>query len=322
MIGVLWSLVMAAFFGFSQLASRKGLMDIAVDQGTFIMIVISTILMSGPFFWLDGPTLVLQADTIGLSYFVAAGLIHFVGGFTLMNMSISAIGAARTSSLLATTPLFATLLAAFTLNELINAPLIVGVVVVMVGVHWIASSRNPEATSKSTLQSQVDAPASATTGFVANSLGILNVAGTSTFGLLAALSWGITPVLIKKGLESLPSPLVGLTLAMAGAGVVYAVILGTRGRLMPVFSSLRDSGGLWQMVAGTLISLGTLCRWVALSFTTAAIVTTLSRASLLITVGLGGTLLGRDLEPVTSRVRWGALLIVIGATIVALFGRT
>src|SRR5690606_30613161 len=138
----------------------------------------------------------------------------------------------------------------------------------------------------------------AAVGFAAGNLNILNWAGTSTFGLLAAFSWGVTPVLIKKGLETLPSPVVGVTLSMAAAGVAYALILGFRGRLWPTLACLRQPGGQWQIVAGLLIGLGTLARWIALTFTTAAIVTTLSRGSLLITVGLGSKLLGNDLEPI------------------------
>ncbi len=315
-MGVIWSLIMAACFGFSQLSIRKGLVNIAVDQGTFIMIVVSTILMLGPFFWLDGISLTRNADWVGLAYFISAGLVHFVGGFTFMNLSISTIGAARTGSLIATTPLFATFLAAFALNELLNLPLIIGVVVVIVGVRLIASSKAPKSAQQTALQKQM-----AAVGITAENVNILNWAGTSTFGLLAAFSWGITPVLIKKGLETLPSPVVGVTLSMAVAGVVYAIILGFRGRLMPTVSGIRQPGGLWQIAAGTLVGLGTLARWIALSFTTAAIVTTLSRGSLLITVGLGGKLLGNDLEPINKRVVWGAVLIVIGATVVVLFGR-
>ena len=327
MAGVFWSLIMAALFGFSQLASRKGLTGIAVDQGTFIMIVVSTGLMAIPFFWLGGPALVRQASLIGLAYFVLAGLIHFVGGFTLMNTSISRIGAARTGSLIATTPLFATFLAALTLKELVTVPLIIGVVVVIVGVRVIGSGRPTQtkaaqSTQKTAAETQMAAPEETRLGIVAGgSSGMFGLSGESFFGLLAALSWGFSPVLIKKGLESLPSPIIGLTLAMASAGVMHAIILGMRGRLRPVLSSLGQSAALWQTGAGALVGLGTLCRWIALSFTTAAMVTTLSRASLLITVGLGGVLLGRELEPVNSRIRWGATLIVMGSIIVVLFGR-
>ena len=306
MIGVAWSLVMAALFGFSQLASRKGLSEIAVDQGTFIMIVVSTILMAFPFFWLGGPALLIQTNTIGLAYFVAAGLVHFIGGFTLMNTSISTIGAAQTGSLIATTPLFATFLAAVALDELLNAPLIIGVGLVVGGVILIGRSRRRARSKPTTATGQPDSR---------------GVAPASIFGLLAAVSWGFSPVLIKKGLESLPSPVVGLTLSMVSAGVVYAVILGVRGRLRPIFSQLGQTGGLWQIGAGALIGFGTLARWIALSFTTAAMVTTLSRASLFITVGLGGKLLGNELEPINAQIRWGALLIVIGSIIVVLFGR-
>lgn len=319
MAGILWSLAMAAFFGMSQLSTRKGLTGIAVDQGTFIMIVVSTGLMSGPFLWLGGPRLLAETEAAGLAYFLLAGLIHFVGGFTLMNKSISLIGAARTGSLIATTPLFATFVAAITLGELLNLPLVVGVVVVVAGVRLMGSSRKDKSVQEISATSASASPAAM--GIVAGADRTLGLASESAFGLLAALSWGITPVLIKKGLESLPSPIVGLTPAMAVAGLAYAIILGLRGRLRPLFPALRQKPALWQAGAGALVGLGTLCRWVALSLTSAAMVTTLSRASLLITVGLGGRLLGRDLEPVTNRVRWGATLIVLGAIIVVWYGR-
>ncbi|MFQ5855511.1 MAG: EamA family transporter [Anaerolineae bacterium] len=331
-IGVLWSLAMAAMFGFSQLTSRKGLTGIAVDQGTFIMIVVSTTLLAVPFFWLGGPELVQQADATSLAYFLMAGLIHFVGGTTLMNISISTIGAARTGSLIATTPLFATFLAALSLKELINAPLIGGVTIVILGVLLISSrsAKMDKVRVEQIAKNPTDirqlgisrVAGSRSEGYVGGGRDrVVSLARESVFGLLAALSWGFTPVLIKKGLMSLPSPLAGLTLAMASAGVVYAVILAIRGRLRPLTANLRRGPVLWQMASGALVGLGTLCRWIALSFTTAAMVTTLSRASLLITVGLGSKLLGRDLEPTTNRVRWGALCIVLGSIVVVLFGR-
>ena len=317
MIGVVWSLLMAAAFGFSQLATRKGLIKTAVDQGTFIMIMVSTILMIVPFFWVGGPTLIRQAHPMGLVYFTVAGLIHFVVGFTMMNISISSIGAARTGSLIATTPLFATFLAAVTLDELVNLPLIIGVIVVIVGVRFIGSSRPEKVERKQTEQVE----SQAMPGGITKYQSMFGVAGASTYGLLSALSWGFTPVLIKKGMESLPSPVVGVTISMVSAGIIYTIILGVRGRLTSIIPTLGQSGGMWQVGAGALVGVGNLLRWVALSFTTAAMVTTLSRASLLITVGLGGRLLGRELEPITGRVRWGSVLIVIGSVIVVLYGQ-
>lgn len=314
MTGVMWALAMAAMFGFSQLSSRKGLTGISVDQGTFIMVVVSVLLMVIPFFWLSGPELVSQSNAVSLVYFMLAGIIHFVGGFTAMNKSISTIGAARTGSLIATTPLFATFIAAFTLRELLNAPMVAGVIIVIAGVLLISSSR---------LQgSERAAPQRSSSALgIVSPLAQLNFGRESLYGLAAAASWGFTPVLIKKGLLGLDSPLVGLTLAMATAGLIYAVILGMRGRLRPLFSQLGKGPAYWQAAAGALVGLGTLFRWIALSYTTAAVVTTLSRFSLLITVGLGGVLLGRELEPITPRVRWGALSIFIGSVLVVLYGR-
>ena len=51
-------------------------------------------------------------------------------------------------------------------------------------------------------------------------------------GLACALMWGVSPVLIKAGMQTVPSPVAGVTLSTASAGLVYAVGLHARGQLV------------------------------------------------------------------------------------------
>jgi uncharacterized membrane protein len=72
---------------------------------------------------------------VTLAAFVGAGLIHFSIGWTFLNASQMRIGAARTSPLLAATPLFGTILAVVTLGEVPGAVTVLAMALIVAGVY-------------------------------------------------------------------------------------------------------------------------------------------------------------------------------------------
>jgi drug/metabolite transporter (DMT)-like permease len=80
-------------------------------------------------------------DVSGIQYFALAGIIHFVGGWGFMNSSASRIGATRVSALASLTPLFAALIAFVTLNQTLNIYIVGGIVLVAVGLFFIATNK-------------------------------------------------------------------------------------------------------------------------------------------------------------------------------------
>jgi len=93
--------------------------------------VLSTIIIE------DIKHLVLLLTWQGIFYFAIAGMIHFVVGWTLLTVSQKQIGASRTSALVGTTPLFATLIGYLMFNEILSFITLVGIISIVVGVYLI-----------------------------------------------------------------------------------------------------------------------------------------------------------------------------------------
>src|SRR5919106_18974 len=89
--------------------------------------------------------LLSEATTISLVWFSAAGLVHFFVGWTLLNMSQMRIGAARTSPLLSTNPVWGAAIAAAWLGEVPRAVAWAGISAVVVGALVVALERAGEA---------------------------------------------------------------------------------------------------------------------------------------------------------------------------------
>ena len=230
-----------------------------------------------------------EATALSLFYFSLAGVIHFSLGWTLLNMSQMRIGAARSSPLLATTPVFGAVIAILILQEVPAAVVWLGVALVTVGALVVSLERVAEE------------------GW--------GVPWRDTFpGLATALAWAISPILIKEGLEGLPSPLLGLTLGMVVAVVVYAVALPLR---PPVDGPALGSriSLTFKLLAGLMVGLSVWARWASLDYTSIAVVLALGLLSVPVVLLLSPLLMGRHVERVTLQIWLGAALVVVGGLV-------
>lgn len=71
--------------------------------------------------------------------FAMAGLVHFFIGWTLISLSQNQVGAARTGALVGATPLFAAVVAALTLGEILDLWTILGILLVVGGVYLVSN---------------------------------------------------------------------------------------------------------------------------------------------------------------------------------------
>lgn len=237
-------------------------------------------------------TLLGDATAVSLVCFAVAGLIHFSVGWTFLNMSQMRIGAARTSPLLATTPVFGAVIAILVLNEVPAAVVWVGVALVTAGALVVSLER-----------------------VSAEGWGISW--RDALPGLATALAWATSPLLIKEGLEGLPSPLLGLTLGMIVALLAYALALPLRPRVPgPVFGSRLSLA--FKLLAGLMVGLSVWARWAALDYTSIAVVLALGLLSVPVVLLLSPVLMGRSVERVTAQIWLGAALVVVGGLVLVL----
>lgn len=302
MTGVLWAAVAGLLFGVFQSVNRATLVDMDVYASTFIQLLVCSAFMIVVLL-VDDASAVGQLTATAVGNFGVAGLIHFMAGWTLLNLSQKRLGASRTSPLLATTPLFGTAIAAVTLDEVPGVIEMVGIVLIVVGVY-VAQMDRAEVLSTvgSGAAQQMSSNASAPPLW------------WSVFGLGAAFSWAISPIFIRHGLEEVNEPILGVTLGVVAATVAFGIALLVRGRPASLVSASRSSLA-WKAVAGVLVGVATWARWYSLTLTTVAIVLSLALLSVPAVLFLAPILAGRHLERITLPVIVGSAFVVGGSLV-------
>ena len=279
MSAVVWAVLSGVGFGLFQSINRRSLVDIEDPfVSTFLNVTIAAVALVIVSLTTADVGLVFDADLWALLAFAAAGIVHFLLGWTFLNLSQKRIGAARTSPLLTMSPVFALGVAALTVGQLPGVVALLAIVPMVVGAYLV-SGGGREARGADALP-----------------------------GLACALMWGVSPVFTLWGLDGLDSPLLGVTLGMLASVLTYGVFLLVRGSVSFAW------GALWfKVLAGVLIAFATWWRWLAIDGADVAVVLALALVSVPIVLVVSPLLVGRHLEQVTRRVWVGAGLVVGGA---------
>jgi drug/metabolite transporter (DMT)-like permease len=282
-------------FGVFQTLNRRavgGMNDAFL--ATFLQLLVALAVLAAATVATEDVGMLGDAPLSAIVWFALAGLVHFTVGWTFLNMSQMRIGAARTSPLLATNPVWGALIAAALLGELPRFVAWVGIAVVLGGAFLVSLERMHE---------------------IGWGVGFRDAAP----GLAAAFAWSISPICIKEGLEGLDSPLLGLTLGMAVAVVAYAALLPLRPR--PEDSRLGSLSALsFKLAAGVMVGFSVWARWLSLETTTVAVVLALGLLSVPVVMLLSPVLMGRHVERVTAVVWAGGALVVAGGLLLVLVG--
>jgi drug/metabolite transporter, DME family len=290
MTGVVLAAVAGIGFGLFQSVNRAALRDMDAYASTFLQLLVSAVLLvaaslaGGDLGRLDA------APASAWWSFAAAGLVHFSVGWTLLNLSQQRLGAARTSPLLATVPLFGVMIAAVALREVPSALELAGVGLMVAGVYAIEADRSG--------------------GW--RDAGSTMVWTASLFGLGTALCWAVSPILIRQGLRDLPSPLLGVTVGLVAATLAYGLTLPLRGRGL----RFTREALAWKLAAGGLVAVSTWARWTSVALVPVAVVLALGLLSVPTVMAAAPALVGRQAERVTAPVLAGSALIVAGALVI------
>jgi DME family drug/metabolite transporter len=288
--GAIWAAFSGLGFGVFQTLNRRTVAGLDAYVSTFVQLLVAGIVLVLASLATADLGQLGDASLAGFAWFGAAGVLHFFGGWTFLSLSQKKIGAARTSPIVSTSPVFGVAVAAVMLHESPSVAALAGIVVVMAGVYLVALAKLGD-TSRPALRDAL-------------------------FGLCSALCWAISPVFIKHALEGLDSPLLGVTIGMLCALVVYAVMLAATGRRVG-FAVGRVSV-TFQLLAGIFVGLSVWSRWFALEDATVGVVLALALLSVPVVAGLSPVVMGRAVERVTPRIVLGSALVVGGALLLVL----
>lgn len=292
MNGILISILSGLTFGLFQTVNRQAGKQANVYQATFVLLLVSSLVLGFITAVSQDLSLLQKISPLAILYFSLAALIHFFVGWTLLSISQQRVGAARTSVLLGTVPLWATLIGVLFFDEFLAAYVFAGIGLIILGTYIVSSGNKPAANTV------------VETGLRA-----------SLFALGTAVCFASSAIFIRYGLVLLPSPLIGVTIGMVIVTVLYGALLWFRPVNDQASVKLRGKMLWLQIIAGVLVAVATWWRWIALDLVPIAVVISLSRLSVPTVLLLSPFLIGQQWEQVTGRIWLGASIIIAGALI-------
>lgn len=230
--------------------------------------------------------------------FIGAGIVGSLLARLVVIKSVEAIGASRTSPVVASNVFFASLLAIILFDEQLTAQHLVGIVLIVAGVAAItwetAHEDNPDAS--------------------------LRDLGPSMFlPVLGAILLGFEPILVTFGLEGGTAVLPGVAIKATAATLGFTLYLRYYGALDADMFNW-SSNMKWYIGAGVTSATGIVALFAALQSSPVVLVIPLIQTSPLIVVVLSALFLPKRLERITWPLVAGAIVVVIGATLVSLYG--
>ena len=293
-------LILALLAGFSHCLSsifiRRGVYHsgesfspIPISNFTGMVLFGLTILLSG------NAVQLTFLSWIGVSYLAAAGVLHFIVGRQLAYIGLRLIGANRTSPVITCNVLVSALLGVFFLGEPLTAYLVLALFLVTVGVISISRADGSEVGREDMTKGSL------TTGLVA------------TLG--AALCWGVSPVLVKMGLQEVNSPVLATFISYTAAAIVAGVLL-----IHP-----KNSEKLRRLERKSLIPIGTgavttstahILRYIALAYSPVSLVAPLIVSTQGLLIFPLSFLVNKRIEVFNHRIILGAIVVIVGVLLI------
>lgn len=228
--------------------------------------------------------------------FIAAGVLGTLFGRLFLYTSIARIGASRTSPIVASNALVATILGVLLLDETLVPAHAVGIVLIVVGVGaiaWETSHGNPDDLSRRELL-----------------VGLL-----IPFGAVFAYGW--EPIYASYGFaEGTPAP-VGLVVKTVAATLGFTLYLRWRGAL-PEPTIVRGANVRWFVLAGLANTMFLLGYYVALALAPVNVVVPIVITQTLFVVLLSAVVMPERLERVSWQLIVASSVVVVGVLIVTL----
>jgi len=294
--GTAWAFASGVGFGAFQTVNRRAVARMDVYVATLIQLGVALVVLVALVLATSDRNRIGDVPATSAAWFLLGGLAHFFVGWTLLNISQQRIGAARTSPLISTVPLFGAGVAVVTLGQFPSGWSWFGIGLITLGAYVVAGER------------------------VLVGGGAPFAWRDSVFGLGTALAWAVSPIFIRKGLDGFDLPLIGVTIGLAVSLVGYVLVLAVAARHRERTGALGNA--LWLTVlAGVLVALSTWGRWVALERTSVGTVLALGLMSVPVVLLLSPMLMGRELERVNVFVWVGAALVVAGSFLLVTRGR-
>jgi uncharacterized membrane protein len=149
-----------------------------------------------------------------------------------------------------------------------------------------------------------------------------NYAEGYTFALLSTLGFGLSPILVREGLEAhgLGASLAGGLIASLAAGAVMGLVLLWPG-LWRDAVSVKPEAAKWFAMSGVLVSLSQMLLYMAMAIAPVSVVLPISRLSIIFRLYFS-RLVNPQYEVFGGRVIIGTFVSLFGALVLSLSTKT
>ncbi len=308
-MGVLYTLLAAASFGFSNASLRRGVLTGTVMQAVAVSMPIGFVVFVGAA-WLSGELWRIgEIRPEAATLLATAGIVHFLFGRYCNYRSIAAIGANLSTPAQQGTLLVSLTLALIFLGEELTPLKIAGIALLVIAPALVFHGqvrRNRAARGAAAPRSAGAAAAPRVRPDYSERM----VEGY-VFAFLASLAYGTSPVLVRAGLEESHLSLGGGAVSY-GAAVIVVAVLGLVPRVRRDVSSLARRGVFWFVVQGVGVCVSQMFLYMALALAPVTLVQPLMRFSPVFRT-LFSWFLNRDHEDFSPGVMGAIGISLIGA---------
>lgn len=134
MLAIALALLAASSWGFSAILVRLGLRDMATSMGTLISLL-AGLLLTGVMVALTQRDALAAVSMTTVALFALIGILNFPMGRFFNYLSMSRLGVARSTPLLASAPLFAVVIAVFVTGEQLGVATAAGIALIFAGLY-------------------------------------------------------------------------------------------------------------------------------------------------------------------------------------------
>jgi drug/metabolite transporter (DMT)-like permease len=326
-LGAVYAVISAATFAFNNASLRRGVISSTVFQALAI-----TVPMGVPLFFLAALVTgqlskILEFNSISLVCLSAAGIFHFVWGRYCGYRAIKAMGSNLAAPVQSANLVIALTLAIVLLDETMTALKILGLGLIIIGNVIAIPSKKQRDQLKTRVQPNQDKSERDSPSSIIRESG--NSAATQTpefkpnltegytWALLSATGYGISPVLVRQGMDGMTgSALAAGFISYLAAGLFFCLFLIPRGRIQHVISMDRRAIP-WFTYSGFFGFLAQMFRYLALSVAPVTVVAPIQRITGIFRI-IFSSLLNPGHEVMNFRLIFGTMVSIAGAIALAM----
>ena len=316
MLGIVYGVLSAASFGFNSASARRGVLTGTAIQGVAISMPLGLALffLCAVVFgeWQQAGFL-SRRDIL---LFCAAGFMSLIWGRYFSMRALAAVGSNISGPAQQSQLLVSLALAMVFLGETLTPLKILGIVLIAGAPMYVLHRRSRTRRAGDGANITATAPDETTMPSLARIKFTPRMAEGYLCAVLAGIGIGISPVLVKAGLENTGLSLMGGLVSYSAACAMTAILLVVPSQFAQV-RSIDQQSLKWFAIAGTGVSFSQLFRYLALGVAPVTIVQPLQSLSLIFRM-IFGYLINRDHEAFDSDTIIGILMSFLGVIALSL----